>query len=254
MERDFSSDVCQPFFLEGGEHAVLLIHGFTGSVAHMRPLGEALHAQGFTVQGINLPGHGVSMDAMAQTGWQEWLQAVKEAVVSLKHRYERVSVAGLSMGGCLSLLLAEQMKITACAVISAPMAVKNRLLPLSGIASLFIKRIMWQNNPERQKRLDERYDYGYPGFPTRCGADLNRLIHMARRNLHAIRCPLLVIQSHADETIAPESAQVILAGVSSAKKGVLWLEDVPHACTISKEYPRMAAAIGELLRTAEAEA
>ena len=64
---DFSSPVCQPFFLEGGSHAVLLIHGFTGSAGHMRPLGEALHAQGFTVQGINLPGHATSMEDMGRT-------------------------------------------------------------------------------------------------------------------------------------------------------------------------------------------
>ena len=103
---DFSSPVCQPFFLEGGSHAVLLIHGFTGSAGHMRPLGEALHAQGFTVQGINLPGHATSMEDMGRTQWQDWLQAAKEACVALKDRYEHVSVAGLSMGGVLTLLLA----------------------------------------------------------------------------------------------------------------------------------------------------
>lgn len=54
--------------LEGGEHGVLLLHGFTGSAAHMRPLGERLHSQGFTVMGINLPGHAQSMEAMGKTG------------------------------------------------------------------------------------------------------------------------------------------------------------------------------------------
>ena len=57
---DIHHENAWPFFLEGGEHAVLLTHGFTGTPAHMRPLGEYLHAQGFTVQGILLPGHGES--------------------------------------------------------------------------------------------------------------------------------------------------------------------------------------------------
>lgn len=252
QERDFSAAVCQPFLLEGGEHAVLLIHGFTGSAAHMRLVGERLHAQGFTVQGINLPGHGESMEAMAKSGWQDWLSAAREAVVSLKKRYPKVSVAGLSMGGCLALILAEQMELDACATISAPMGTKNGMLRFCGIASLFVKRIIWSSNPERQRRVDERYDYGYPGFPTRCGADLHRLIGLARRNLHAVRCPLLVIQSHDDETIIPESAEIILAGVSSEKKGMVWLEDVPHACTISREYGRIADAVAELLHTVKA--
>ena len=42
-ERDFSDAVCQPFHLKGDDHGVLLLHGFTGSAAHMRPLGELLH-------------------------------------------------------------------------------------------------------------------------------------------------------------------------------------------------------------------
>ena len=55
---DLSSPLAQPFFFPEGEHAVLLMHGFTGSPAHMRKLGEALHARGFAVRGILLPGHG----------------------------------------------------------------------------------------------------------------------------------------------------------------------------------------------------
>ena len=51
---DLSSPLAQPFFSPEGEHAVLLMHGFTGSPAHMRKLGEALHARGFAVRGILL--------------------------------------------------------------------------------------------------------------------------------------------------------------------------------------------------------
>lgn len=54
-ERNMADAMAQPFFFPGGEHGVLLIHGFTGSSSHMRLLGEHLHAVGFTVRGINLP-------------------------------------------------------------------------------------------------------------------------------------------------------------------------------------------------------
>ena len=120
-ETDFSSPVCQPFNLPGSEHGVLLLHGFTGSAAHMRPLGEALHAAGFTVMGVNLPGHATTMEHMARTGWQDWIDAAKEAFCRLQGRCRYASVAGLSMGGCLTLLIAQQLHPTAAAVISAPM-------------------------------------------------------------------------------------------------------------------------------------
>lgn len=250
-EVDFSAPQCQPFDLEGGRHGVLLIHGFTGSAAHMRLIGEELHAQGFTVKGINLPGHATSMSDMTNYSWQDWLHAAKAAFIELKERCDHVSVAGLSMGGVLTLLLAEQMDVTAIAPISAPTATQNKLLALTGVFHPFVKTIMWGDDSQRAKLMDLNYHYGYQGFPTRSGADLYKLITMARRNLHAITCPVLVVQSHADETIAPESAETIMAGVSSQRKGVMWLEMVPHVCTISPEYKRIAQEIGKLFKEAE---
>jgi len=249
-ERNFADPVCQPFLLEGGDHGVLLLHGFTGSAAHMRPLGEMLHQQGFTVQGINLPGHAVSMDAMGKTGWQDWLDAAKQAFCDLQKRCRYTSVAGLSMGGCLSLIIGEQLHPTAVAAISAPMAVQNPLLPFAGLAAPFMKRVMWRSREGSPNPLDARYDYGYPGFPTKCGADLHKLITMARRDLHAVQCPLLIVQSHQDETIAPESAKIIAEGVGSDRVGTLWLTGVPHVCTISSALSEIAAAVGSVFHEA----
>lgn len=247
-EVDFSVPECQPFLLEGGEHAVLLMHGFTGSAAHMRPLGDRLHQLGYTVQGINLPGHATSMEDMGNYTWQDWLQAAKAAFVGLKDRYPKVSVAGLSMGGDLALILAEQMDVAAVIPISAPMAVKNRLLPLARFAAPFIPVCWWSGDPQRSIRMDTPYDCGYPGFLTRSVQHLNRLMRMARRNLHAVTCPVLVVQSHKDETIAADSADVILDGVSSREKGVFWLDNAPHVCTITKDVDAIAAAMHEALQ------
>ena len=253
-ERNFSDPMAQPFYFPGDEHGVLLIHGFTGSCAHMRLLGEHLRDQGFTVRGINLPGHGSRPEDMAKCTWKDWLQAAKMAAAEMQDQCKYVSVSGLSMGGVLTLLLAEQMHLTAAAPISAPMAVQNRAMPFARIGSLFIKTTYWKGDDARAAMLDQRYDYGYTCFPTRTAADLSKLIHMARQNLYAVTCPVLAVQSHADETISADSAEVIVDGVSSQRKGVLYLEEVPHVCTISKEHQHIANAIGELFRKAEKEA
>jgi carboxylesterase len=246
--RDFSDSLAQPFFLQGGDHGVLLLHGFTGSAAHMRLIGEALNEQGFTVQCIQLPGHGSRMEDMRNVNWQAWLQAAKEAFLSLKERCRIVSVAGLSMGGVLALLLAEQMPVTAAIPLSAPMAVKNPLAPLARLAAPFMPVTYWKNEPKREALLDQRYNYGYPGFPTASAWDLMHLIRLTRQNLFAITCPVLVVQSHADETIDPNSAQIILNGIRSEKKAMLWLDDMPHVVTISRDHPRIAEAMGAFLR------
>lgn len=254
-ECDFRDDVCQPFYLEGAagdghRHGVLLIHGFTGTAAHLRPIAEALHREGFTVMGINLPGHACTMDEMAACTWLEWLNSAKDAFWRLKEKCEYVSVAGLSMGGCLALILGEQMHPTAIAPISAPMGTQLPLW-LATLVRPVLHTIWWKPRREDASSVDKRYDYGYAGFRSSSARHLGRLIRMSRRDLHAVTCPVLVVQSHADSTISRDSADVILRGVSSQRKGTLWLEDVPHVCTITPEAAHIAAALTEHFRSAE---
>ncbi len=254
-ECDFTAEACQPFLLEGEahngrRHGVLLLHGFTGTVAHLRPVAEALHRQGFTVMGPNLPGHAATMDDMAKCTWQDWLEAAKEAFLVLQKQCDCVSVAGLSMGGCLSLLLAEQMQPMAIAPISAPMGTRAPLC-MAMLARPILPTIWWKSREGQMVPVMKAYDYGYPGFRSSCARHLAKLIKLSRQNLHAVTCPVLVVQSHGDETISADSAAVILSGVSSVRKGMLWLQDAPHVCTITHEAERIAAAIGEHFRWAE---
>lgn len=139
-EVDFSSPLCQPYEVRQGEHGVLLMHGFAGSAAHMRPLAEGLVQQGFGVRTINLPGHATTLEDMRRCSWQDWLNAAKEAFREMKEQYRFVSVTGLSMGGCLTLMIAEQSDPTAIAPISAPMGVLNRWFPLARFAAPFCRK------------------------------------------------------------------------------------------------------------------
>lgn len=250
-EADFSLPQARPFLFQGDDHGVLLVHGFTGSVAHMRLIGEHLHEKGFTVKGINLPGHATRLEDMRTCTGQDWLEATKAGIVELKQQCRHVSIAGLSMGGVLSLLVAEQMEVTSVVTISAPMGVQNRLMPYARVAAPFVREIRWSADSERAAQLDAQYDLGYMGFPTRAAAELNDLIKEARRNLYAVCCPILVVQSHGDETIAPASADIIMQGVSSQQKKTLWLDAVPHVCTISRDHQRIADAMEKTLRHAE---
>ena len=56
--KPFQGDEHQPFHWNGGQPAALLVHGFPGTPAEMRPLGTALHQAGWTVYGPLLPGFG----------------------------------------------------------------------------------------------------------------------------------------------------------------------------------------------------
>lgn len=249
----FDREVCRPFYHKGNENAIVLIHGFTGSAAHMRKLADGLAERGYTVRTINLPGHAMTEADMAKADWQMWLQAAKQAVLDMMAEARVVTVGGLSMGGVLALLVAQQMKVDGCVAISAPMGAKNKFLPLSRLLCGLVPRVSWREQPERQTLLDQAYDFGYSGFPTARGGDLHTLIKLARRNLFNITCPILCVQSDSDESVAPGSADTILENVSSEVRQKLWLHGVPHVCTLSSELPAIVEAVETLMIRAEKE-
>ncbi len=220
-----------------------MLHGFTGSIAHLRPLGDRLYDDGYTILGINLPGHATSEQDMGRTGRSEWLQAARDAVQRLRLQCKSVTACGLSMGGVLALLLAEEELTDACITISAPMPAKQRMLPLAGVLQAVHPRTAWRDDEQRRQTLDQKYDKGYTGFPTGKGKDLFDLIRHAEKHLERIHCPLLAVQSTGDHSIDPKSADTIVRNARSKDKEKLLLADAPHVCTISDKLPEITHAI-----------
>ena len=102
MAVGFETPIHEPFFLSGGSNAVLFVHGYPGSPAQMRPMAEALHAKGWTVQGLLIPGSGKDMGRLASLNGHEWTNAIRSAVVELAQNYERVLVVAYSMGAAMT--------------------------------------------------------------------------------------------------------------------------------------------------------
>ena len=248
--QDFSVPQAQAFDFGTGEHGVLLIHGFTGSPAHMRLIGEGLRDNGFSVRGILLPGHGECPETMGKVTWQDWFRASREVVVDMRKRYRYLTVAGLSMGGCLALMLAEQMDADACVAIAAPMKTTAKFRSLAPMAALVHPMVHKRADGSRDSLISE-YDVGYDSYPMQSVVHLSAIIREAKRNLSLIHCPVLAIQSHGDQTVTSDSPEIILRGVSSQIKGQLWLDEAPHVCTISPEYPKIVKAMTEFLHRAE---
>ena len=72
-----------PFTLAGsapGGPAALLVHGFPGTPAELRPLAEALHAAGWTARGLLLPGFGPEFAALGRQHAADWIGAVRGAL------------------------------------------------------------------------------------------------------------------------------------------------------------------------------
>jgi carboxylesterase len=98
----------EPWSVDGGPAGALCLHGFTGNPTSMRGVAEAFAAAGFSVELPRLPGHGTSVEDMMTTSWADWTAEVEAAYQRLASRTDKVVVAGLSMGGSLTLWTALQ--------------------------------------------------------------------------------------------------------------------------------------------------
>jgi carboxylesterase len=106
LSRVFQGPEHQSYLLPGGEPAALLLHGFPGTPAETRALGEALHAAGWTVQGLLLPGFGPEIDRLGEYRYGDWVQAAVRALRNLQARHRPTLLAGFSMGAAVATVAA----------------------------------------------------------------------------------------------------------------------------------------------------
>ena len=104
----FREEEHRPFFWLEGRPAVLLIHGFMGTPAEMRPLGEAFRQAGWTAQGLLLPGFGQELDTLFECRSKDWTEAVLVALGDLQREHRPVLLAGYSMGAAVAINVAAQ--------------------------------------------------------------------------------------------------------------------------------------------------
>ena len=98
----------EPFRHEGGRTGALLVHGFTGTPQSLRGWGQYLADAGLSVEVPRLPGHGTTVAEANLTHWEDWYAEVERHLALLRERCDDVFVMGLSMGGTLSIRLAEE--------------------------------------------------------------------------------------------------------------------------------------------------
>ena len=224
------------------EKGVLLLHGFFGTPAEMRYLAKALSDAGFSVFAPRYPGHGTTIEEMARSSAEAWFACAREAYIELSSQCREVCIAGLSMGALFSVLLAEEFSVPKIALMSAPTAITGRGLYLTPVLGRFKKIIYTSkktrdslnrgvNNPvERSRHIS--YIEGVPLLQV---WQLHKTIKRAMRTLPRVRSAALVIQSRGDETVPPDSLELIMRRIGSPQKESLLLERSNHAITVDYE-------------------
>lgn len=231
----------EAFLLPGGKKGALLIHGFMGSPAEMRLLGDALNEKGFTVLGVRLPGHGTDVAELETTRARDWLGACVDGFDLLKAITDDVAAVGLSMGAILALLLSERRSVSHLVTISAPIFIAesehlDRLPPVEEAVGQFLPR------PKKKiEGVGAQYTTAYDKMPLRSLHELLFIMDEAKKLLPKITVPLLAAQGLCDHTVLPESAEYIVKTVNSTKKELLLLPKSGHRATLLEQRDELFA-------------
>ena len=231
----------EPFLLEGGKRGCLLIHGFTGSPEEMRPLGDRLNEEGYTVLGVRLAGHGIHPDAMNAVTWHDWVGSAKEGLRELGERCNKVFVAGMSMGGVLAIHLAHEhpREIEAFASLSTALYLKDWRVPvlLPIVTRTPLRHLV--KSIRKTKRLWRSETWmSYDRFPTQAVANLVDLQKMVREEVESVTVPVLIMHSSRDPSIPVANASIIHSGVRSNVKRKIILDQAVHVITSEGDYNR----------------
>jgi carboxylesterase len=228
-----------PCFMEGGEKAVLLLHGWNSHPGVMNYLGKKLNKSGFTVSIPRLPGHGTNAADFADCTAEDWLNKAVNEYIDLAGKYRTVYVCGLSMGGVLALILAARFNIPKTAVAAPAICNYNKMIKLTPIISLFAKKlppnrafILPENADEDQLYFrDELWKWQWPGPANQ----LRRLQNHSKKILKEVKAETLILMSKTDHAVPPEAAGLILRGINSDRIKTVNFENSIHELVNGEE-------------------
>ncbi len=222
----------EPFSAAGGEHGVLVVHGFTGNPQSMRGLAQAFAAAGFTVELPLLPGHGTSIDDMLTTSWDDWSAAAEQSYDDLAGRCDgKVVVAGLSMGGTLATWLASRHP-----EIAGLVAINPAIEPAGEALFEIFRQTIDQGTlvmPAIGNDVadpDQR-ELAYDAMPVAPLLSLLEAQAALDPNLGAVRCPTLIFTSRQDHVVPPTNSDHLAARVGGPVERV-FLERSFHVATL----------------------
>lgn len=224
----------EPFSLGDGPIGVLMVHGFTGSPASMRPIGDWLAAQGLTVEGVRLPGHGTNVQDLRRRRWTEWVDEAGRGLDSLRARCRTVVTFGQSMGASVVLrLVAERPADVEGIALANPYVFDARHL-LIPVGRRFLRNARGIANDIAMPGQDENAD---DRLPVPAVAEMAAMMRGVRSELPSIRQPAVIFVSGDDHVIPRTNARKVLERIGSERKELVECPRSFHVVTLDHDAP-----------------
>lgn len=238
----------EPFTADGGDVGVLLIHGFTGSSASILPWARHLAAAGYTVAVPRLPGHGTNWRDLNRTRWPQWYGEVHRALDDLHGRCSRVAVGGLSMGGGLAVLLAEERPddVDALLLVNPAIALRRRDLALVPLLKWVVPALPGITDDVRAPGVSEG---GYDRTPLKALDSQRQMWRRIVARLGEVRAPLLMFRSDVDHVVDDLSTTLLMDRTHASEIELVRLHDSYHVATLDHDAPEIFARSADFLHT-----
>jgi carboxylesterase len=228
-------------FWKGNSIGILLLHGFTATTVEVRPMAKFLSDFGYTVSAPLLPGHGHTPEEMNRVSWREWVECAEKAYSGLSTDCKKIFILGESMGGLIAMMLSIAHPEIAGIMLFAP------ALSVPGLA---VAEFIWPfKSFIFKKNVDETMEWqGFNVVPLHAAAQLLKLQRRVKRCMEKITNPTIIFQGKLDRSIDLMSSVMVLEGIGSTEKELIWMEESTHCILIDRQLPEAEMACLEFIR------
>jgi carboxylesterase len=201
----------------------------------MRGLAEAFAGAGFAVELPRLPGHGTTIDDMMTTTWEDWSTAAEAAFIDLAARVDRIVVAGLSMGGGLTLWLASRHPDVAGIVLVNPIAEATAPEIVAMVRQMLADGATTIDAIGNDIAEPGQVEMAYDKTPLAAAASMFDAIDSLQPAIASITCPALLMNSPQDHVVPPSNSEHLATTLGGPVERVS-LERSYHVATL--DYDR----------------
>lgn len=216
---------------ENREIGVVLVHGYTGTPASMRPWAEYLNQQGYTVRVPLLPGHGTKPEDLSEIKWQQWPEKVESELEELQKNCKKIFICGFSMGGGTTLHLATKRSDEIAGIILVNPMIH---LPFIGtkLAYVLSRLKKYRSSVGDDIKRPGVTQGGYDVMSTEGIYQILQMLKYTRANLHKVSVPMQLFHSVYDHTLPASNSKIVMKRVGSVTKERIELTNSFHVATL----------------------
>lgn len=215
---------------------VLLLHGFTGSPASMRPWAHFLQDLGHSVRVPRIPGHATRWQDLNKTKWQSWPKRAEEDLLDLLSKNKSVFIFGLSMGGANTLHLAANYseKLKGIVLVNPMIHIPDPTIKFIDIIKFITPKRPSVGDDIKKPGVTE---WGYDALPMKGVAQLHRFLKATRSMLSKVTCPVLLFHSVEDHVLPVSNTEIIMNELGTKDKTRFELSNSYHVATLDYDAP-----------------